>query len=215
MKMMNKITVVLLLGLLMTTGVLAEIQIFDTDIVVKITEGNVELQTEDGNYNYACTGTSTNTLDLDFYRNVTCQDESLKDYFEQQGSFIKTLSLGLNDTSKYYRQYLECYASEKLCKQREDLSNSSTNTNYLAKYEEALVNYNDCKSERSSLVTQRQAAESAKSTCETDKKSAEDQKLLWAVGGIVLGAVGYMFIFDKSRKKPAESAAESQLPRSR
>ncbi len=202
--------------LMLTTQVLAtqQVQQISTEVGVKITEGHCELLTEDGNYNYACTGSSTNTLNLDFYRNVSCNTDYYEDLLNENQALIRTLSLGINDSTKYYDKYLDCYASEKLCSQRESQMNSSTNTNYLAKYEEALTNYNDCKSERSSLITQRQQAESAKSTCETEKQAAEEAKLLWGIGGLILGAVGYHFFTGRS-KKPAESAAESQLPRSR
>ena len=121
------------------------------------------------------------------------------------------LSADLNESRKYYSKYLECYASEKLCQQK----NSNNTQDYLTKYTQCFEEWNTCKAEKQATFTATQQAQSQLSTCQTEKKSAEDGKMVFGIGGLIIGALGYYFIFVRPKEKPAVSSAESQLPRNR
>lgn len=211
--MKNKIMILIMLMLTLQI-VDAEYQPFETEIEVKITEGNCEIETEEKVYSYACTGTSTHDIDIDFLRNVSCfYGETL----EENQEFLRVLSGGLNDSRKYYDKYLACYGDYTACSIRLSQQNITPPTfseNYLEKYQTEYEKYQSCNSEKISVVTARQTAESKLSTCENEKKDVEDGLLMYAIVGAIVGGGGGYWIWGK-KKSPAVSSAEAQLPKSR
>lgn len=197
--------------LIMIGAVSAELMTVETDINLQVDNRSITVTTEDKEYSFSCGdgAVSPGKKTIQFTREFTCENA------DELRQIASVLSGNMNKSLKYYDLYLDCYAAEKLCEQKLSINSGNATVNYLAKYEEAFENYNNCKSDKNSYITARQQAESQLSTCETEKKTSNDQKLLWGIGGLLIGGFGYMFLFDKSRKKPAISAAEAQLPRNR
>ena len=190
----------------------SELKPFETQVTVKLTtDGYCEVTTEEQTYSYVCNSSSTNRIGIDFYRNVSCNTQYVEDMLVENRDMIRTLSLGLNDSTKYYDKYLDCYASERLCRDKVSINSS---VNYQDKYTSCFEDFNNCKSEKSPLVIARQNAEASLSTCEADKKKAEDAKMVYAVVGGCIG-LGLGYFWWGKAKRPAISSAEAQLPKSR
>ena len=213
--MMKKISYVLILTLFCSFA-LGELQQFITDFEIEVNNESITIDVEDSTYEFSnnCDTTSINSYrrSYNIVRECSCKTDVL---IKQYQSHINVLSACVNDSVKYYDKYLDCYSSEKLCQQQLSTTNSSEHTDYLDKWTQCNDDFGNCKAEKSSLVTARQGAESKLSTCEEEKKSIADSRVIIGVICLALGAGGYYFIFDKGKRKPAISSAEQQLPKSR
>lgn len=208
---MNKIILFIMFVLLINIAN-AEVSIIRTDIQFSLANSTMKVTTEDGgNFDLVCNpGTVyTSTRQITFLRNVSCTTDVI---LTQQVDLIRSLSLGFNDSAKYYDKYLDCYGKYTLCNERLGQANS---TQYEERYMQAFQDLQTCKTERNTFLTTKQQSDSELSVCLTGKKSAEDGKIVWGIIGAIAGAILYYWFFDKSKNKPATSAAESQLPKSR
>jgi hypothetical protein len=203
---MSKYMLFALLFLVLVGVINAEITPITTHITLGISNNTINLITESGQYNYVCGNSITNGIDITFFRNATCATDLI---LQQDQQIIRTLSEGINDSTKYYEKYLDCYGNLKV------LQSSANTTDYLVKYTQCFEEWNSCKSEKSSLITSTQSAQSGLSTCQIEKKTSEDGKTVWGIGGVIIGLAIYYFFIDKGRHKPAVSVAEQQLPKSR
>ncbi len=206
--MKNKLFLVLLL-ILMTTTVYGELTEISTDIVLLVNNQTITVETEDKDFTFTCGGGSPGTKTISFVRDFTCQNVN------ELQTIAMELSKNLNHSLLYYDKYLECYASEKVCRnQLMPQNQTQTQTDYIAKYEKALQDYNQCEREKTSLTATRQSSASELSTCEKSLEDAEGAKTTWGIVGLILGgAIGY-FIWGR-KQAPAQSIAEQQLPKSR
>lgn len=206
-----RLSLILLLCLIIVSSASAELREVTTDIEMQVENMTVTVITEDKDYTFMCGPESTEPgkKTIKFYRDLACANQ------DELRTVASTLSSNLNNSMKYYDLYLGCYASEKVCQEKLSQNSGNSTNNYVDKYTQATEQLSECNSDKPALVTARQSAESKLSTCETEKKSNEDQKVTWGIGGAVLGALVYWFIFVKSKNKVAISSAEQQLPRSR
>ena len=207
--MKNKVWLLLLL-VIFTTSVYADLVEVETDINILVDNRTITVETEDKNYEFTCgdNAASPGLKTITFTRDQQCQNsDALLD-------IASTLSYDINYSRKYYDKYLECYAAEKLCAAQLSKNNTVDTTNYLDKYQDCFEELGTCRADKTSLASARSTADSAKITCEKDLESCEGGKLTWGVIGAALGAAACYFIIGR-KNQPAVSTAERQLPKSR
>lgn len=114
-------------------------------------------------------------------------------YFERYGTELKTLE-ECTETRGRMEQTIESYSNTMV-----DLESAQSN---LTSCEESLAK---CDSDLEIARSKYDSCEKEKAEClNTDLKKAEENKMLWGIGGLVLGIASFYFYnnYDKNKRQP-------------
>ena len=210
--MQKIILIVLIMSIIIVPNVFAELKEFNIELEVDINNHTVVLDTENGiSKEYIITGenySKDETWRYSIYRDIDLEDttntnskiNNLSNYINNLDSSIEQLSSDVIKGQNYFDLYTDCATELITTKSSYEVIKScpdekNTCQNELDKGEdkekECSEDYSECSRNEDLLLTEVQ-------TLTDELEQIKTQRYVWAIFGLIIGGVGYKFLFNKT-----------------